>query len=660
MKLIYHFIPDSMISAVGWTLVHSVWQGILLAIFAFAGFFILNKKSANARYNLGIILLGLQVAASIGTYFYYYLTTPLRSYQSLSTSSLSLATQNLQTVPYAPSAILQVQLWLNTHLFELVLCWFIGTGLLTLRFAGAWIYAEYLRSSANIVMDQEWRTRFGMLTARMNISKSIEFRQTAKVLTPMVIGVFRPAVLIPFGLLTGFSTSQIEAILAHELAHIRRNDYLVNLLQSFVEVIFFFHPALWWISERVRTEREHCCDDIALSVCGDKMVLANALVKVAEWQSAPELAMAFASKKPLLLNRIRRVVGITSKPTRSFGNLPVMLFALCLIAGISFYAVAKQEKKQEKKDNKSQPVREKEDLKKRQEAVLRKAEEPVKEIPQNWDSLSSIKTEGNNDKIEALAKAYHSFNKSSFSIDEIRSSLTSLTEHDIDMLSHQLPASNQGNEKSSEEDREKLRHLGVLQHAKQMRIEILYLDLEKKQFDIERYHREIQKIEWAKEKASQMRANLSEKHSKLLHPDSKKGSAQLSDEEIEKQLADFEEKIKEQQNKIVEYNNNLMLTKVNAHKAELPYEETEKEIEKLSGEIEEINQEMNVIYKRLEREDSAQRTENNATPPSGKRSLPPPPKAASTKTRTGAIKNTAAPKAPASAVPSTPPTGKNK
>jgi len=658
MKMIYHLIPDSVVSALGWTLVHSIWQGILIAVFAFAGFYILNKKSANARYNLGVILLGLQVAASTGTYLYYYLTAPVRSYQPLSTSSLLLVTQNLQTVPYAPSTMLQAQLWLNAHLFELVLCWFVGTALLTLRFAGAWIYAEYLRSKASIVMDQEWRTRFGMLTARMNISKSIEFRHTTKVLTPMVIGVFRPAVLIPFGLLTGFSTSQIEAILAHELAHIRRNDYLINLFQSFVEVVFFFHPALWWISERVRTEREHCCDDIALSVCGDKMVLANALVKVAEWQSAPELAMAIASKKPLLLNRIRRVLGVTSKPTRSFGNLPVMLFAVCLLAGISFYAVAKQEKKQDKNDSKSQPTTKKEELKSLQEAILPKIEQPAEEIQETWDSLSSIKTEGNNDKIEALAEAYHSVNKSSFSIEEIRASLTSLTDHDINMLSRQLPALNQDNKKSSEEDREKLRQLGALQHEKQTRIEILYLDLEKKQFDIERYNREIQKIEWAKEKAGRMRATLSEKHTKLLHPDSKKGSAQLSDEEIEKQLADFEEKIKEQQTKIVEYNNSLVQTKMNAQKAEVPFEETEKEIEKLSREIDEISQEMDVIYRR---QDSEQRAaEKNTAPLSGKRSLPPPPppKEPRAKKGTGVIKNTNAPKAPVSAVPSTPPAGK--
>jgi len=602
MKTIYYLIPESVISALGWTLVHSVWQGVVLAIFAFAGFFILSKKSATARYNLGIILLGLQVIFSAATYFYYYLTTPVRSSQPL-TTSLTAVARSWQASSYNLSISAKVQIWLNSHLFELVVCWLIGTGLLMLRFAGAWIYTEYLRSKASIVMDKEWRTRFGTLTAKMNISQSVEFRQTTKILTPMVIGAFRPAVLIPFGLLTGFSTSQIEAILAHELAHIRRNDYLVNLLQSLIEVVFFFHPALWWISERVRTEREHCCDDIALTICGDKMVLANALVKVAEWQSAPELAMAFASKKPLLLNRIRRVLGVATKPSRPFANVPAMFLAVCMIAGVSFYAVGQQDKKELKKVVRAKEIIQRDDSKKFQQTNLTEAQQTIIDTVINGelfiDSLVSTDTDNDKDKIESLAQAYHNLNKY-FNINEIRANLASLNNNEINMLSSQLPMLNHDDGNSSAEDLEKLRQLEALQRARQMRFDILHLDLEKKQFDVESYNREIEKIEWAKEKASQMRSTLSEKHSRLLHPNSKKGSVQLSDEEIEKQLAEFEVKIKEQQNKIVEYNNSLVQTKVNAQKAEAPYLETEKEIELLNKEMEEINRKMETIYKRQE------------------------------------------------------------
>jgi bla regulator protein BlaR1 len=603
MKTFYELIPQSVVSALGWTLVHAVWQGILLAVFASAGFFILRKKSAAARYNFGIILLAMQAAGSVVTYLYYLAATSSVAYQPLS-HSLSTA-KNWQTINYNLSLMAKVQLWLNSHLSELVVCWLIGTAVLMLRFAGALFYTEHLRSNASIVMDKEWRVRFGVLAARMNFSQSIEFRQTAKILTPMVIGAFRPAVLIPVGLLTGFSVSQVEAILAHELAHVRRNDYLVNLLQSFVEVVFFFHPALWWISERVRTEREHCCDDIAISICGDKLVLANALVKVAEWQSAPQLAMAFASKKPLLLNRIRRVLGVQSKHSRPFAGMPFMFLAIGLIAGVSFYAVGQQEAKQDKKSSAVEIATQKKDFKPLKQIVLTEPQtgsDTVIKVKTTIDSGidtddNNGKTDDNKEKLESLAQAYFKLSPY-FNIDEIRSALAALNSNDIYMLSSQLPSLNHDDGKLK--DLEKLRQLESLQQAKQMRMDILHLDLEKKLFDVESYNREIEKIEWAKEKANQMRAALSEKHSKLLHPNSKKGSVQLSDEAIEKQLAEFEAKIKEQQNKIIEYNNSLVQTKVDAHKAEVPYLETEKELELLSNELEGISKQMETIYKRQE------------------------------------------------------------
>lgn len=334
MKIILESIPESVVSALGWTLVHSVWQGTLLAIAAFAGFAIMSKKSAFLRYNFGIVLLCLQMVSSLVTFFYYQLTAEVRNISVTHLNTLNVPVRNIplnwQKIDYNLSMTTKMQIWLNMHIYELVICWLIGAALLMIRFAGGWIYTERLRSTARIVMDKEWRVRFGVLTTKLNISQSVEFRETARILTPMVIGAFRPVVLIPFGLLTGFPVSQIEAILAHELAHIRRNDYLVNMLQSLIEVVFFFHPALWWISEKIRTEREHCCDDIALSICKDKMSLAKALVKVAEWQSAPHLAMAFASKKPLLLQRISRVLGIDPKPKRILINWPVTIIFLPL------------------------------------------------------------------------------------------------------------------------------------------------------------------------------------------------------------------------------------------------------------------------------------------------------------------------------------------
>ena len=555
MKTIFQSIPESVVSALGWTLVHSVWQGTLIAIIAVAGFTVLNKRSASLRYNFGIILLSLQLLTSIVTFFYYQLIAPVKNLANNSLNSLSTPVRNIplnwQKVDYNLSMATKIQIWLNMHIYELVICWLIGAAFLMLRFAAGWIYTERLRSSARIVMDKEWRVRFGVLTAKLNISQSVEFRQTTKILTPMVIGAFKPVVLIPFGFLTGFSTSQIEAILAHELAHIRRNDYLVNMLQSFVEVVFFFHPALWWISEKVRTEREHCCDDIALSVCNDKMSLAKALVKVAEWQSAPHLAMAFASKKPLLLNRISRVLGIDSKPKRILVNWPVTLVFLSLMVGFSMFAIGQK----------------KEIIKERKTSKRNQSVSVIKDIDSSFEENINIQPIIVEDVSEPV----------------IDGNIDNSFEFANDTL-----------EKKREEFQQKMEAFQSEMDPLQRRMEELNLLMEKENFEMERFQREMEKLEWKKDKLMDARNKLVEKRSSLLHPDSKSNQTKLSDNDLEKQLNDFEQQIKAQEQQITEFNTQIASSRKEAE----AYEESEfvkstkKEIDEINKKIDEIGAKM--------------------------------------------------------------------
>jgi len=555
MKTIFQSIPESVVSALGWTLVHSVWQGTLIAIIAVAGFTVLNKRSASLRYNFGIILLSLQLLTSIVTFFYYQLITPVKNLANNSLNSLSTPVRNIplnwQKVDYNLSMATKIQIWLNMHIYELVICWLIGAAFLMLRFAAGWIYTERLRSSARIVMDKEWRVRFGVLTAKLNISQSVEFRQTTKILTPMVIGAFKPVVLIPFGFLTGFSTSQIEAILAHELAHIRRNDYLVNMLQSFVEVVFFFHPALWWISEKVRTEREHCCDDIALTVCNDKMSLAKALVKVAEWQSAPHLAMAFASKKPLLLNRISRVLGIDSKPKRILVNWPVTLVFLSLMVGFSMFAIGQK----------------KEIIKERKTSKRNQSVSVIKDIDSSFEENINIQPTIVEDVSEPV----------------------------IDVnIDNSFEFANDTLEKKREEFQQKMEAFQLEMDPLQRRMEELNLLMEKENFEMERFQREMEKLEWKKDKLMDARNKLVEKRSSLLHPDSKSNQTKLSDNDLEKQLNDFEQQIKAQEQQITEFNTQIASSRKEAE----AYEESEfvkstkKEIDEINKKIDEIGAKM--------------------------------------------------------------------
>src|SRR6185503_3583474 len=122
-----------------------------------------------------------------------------------------------------------------------------------------------------------------------------------------MVGWVKPAVLLPAAALTGLSTVQLESLLAHELAHVRRHDYLVNLLQGLIETLLFYHPAVWWVSRQIRREREHCCDDIAVALCGDVKLYAGALAQLEELRGRV-LEPALAATGGELLGRIRRLL----------------------------------------------------------------------------------------------------------------------------------------------------------------------------------------------------------------------------------------------------------------------------------------------------------------------------------------------------------------
>ncbi|MCF2490623.1 M56 family metallopeptidase [Dyadobacter sp. CY347] len=576
MKLIQNLLSDAAITCFGWTLIHSIWQGAFILFIAFAAFYLLRRKSANLKYIAGVGFMSAQVFVSVLTFIYYYFKATSAPLAGAATFAKSAGIMHLasSTVSFATNYKLplsfKVQLWLSAHLNELVVCWLIGAAFLLLRFAGGWIFTERLRAKANIVMDREWRARFGVITAKMNITQSVEFRETAKIVTPMVIGAFSPVVLIPIGLLSGFSTAQVEAILAHELAHIRRNDYLINMLQSFVEVVFFFHPAIWWLSDRIRAEREHCCDDIALAVCGDKMSLAHALVKVAEWQATPRMAMAFASKKPLLLQRVQRVLGLQTKPSRTFGNFPIMLVALSLVIGVSMYAVAQKSEKEKAKKSVQHAAKKKQSTHK------------FKSSGQSISEASDIDAD-----VELAEIGIPDIDMAEFEIPEFEIP-------DIDLAGMaDVPFMNDSTQKKMNEIHRKLQALQAEMEPYNQRIEEINLEMEKYRFDVERVERNMEKLEWKKEGAMELREDLMEKRSSLLER-SRSDDAKTNESELEKQLNDFEQQIKVQEQAISDLNAQIASTRKETLKAEEPIRNLEKEVEGLREKMESISEKMGI------------------------------------------------------------------
>jgi hypothetical protein len=175
---------------------------------------------------------------------------------------------------------------------------------------GGWIKAQQLKNWKTTPAAERWQEMLIQLTRRLQISRTVRLCESIVAEVPTVIGWIRPVILVPVSAFVGLSPQQIEALLAHELAHIRRYDYFVNLLQTAIETLLFYHPAVWWVSRQVRTEREHCCDDIAVELCGNVLTYARALAELEELRGdtvMPQLAVA-ADGGGSLLKRIQRLV----------------------------------------------------------------------------------------------------------------------------------------------------------------------------------------------------------------------------------------------------------------------------------------------------------------------------------------------------------------
>ncbi|MBC7821447.1 MAG: M56 family metallopeptidase, partial [Planctomycetaceae bacterium] len=210
--------------------------------------------------------------------------------------------------------------------------WLVGVGVLSLRLFASWWSVRRLRCRATQPAGESWQALLRQLSDRLRVTRPVKLVESALVEVPAVIGWLRPVILLPAIAMTGLTTEQLEALLAHELAHVRRHDYLVNLLQTIVETLLFYHPAVWWVSYRIRLEREHCCDDLAASVCGDRLSYAKALVAMEELR-APKVGLAMSSNGGSLLTRVARLLGRADQQRRPVGWIAGLVSVVLIAAG---------------------------------------------------------------------------------------------------------------------------------------------------------------------------------------------------------------------------------------------------------------------------------------------------------------------------------------
>jgi beta-lactamase regulating signal transducer with metallopeptidase domain len=226
----------------------------------------------------------------------------------------------------------------------LVGAWAIGVFGFSLRLLGGWLWIRWLVRRGSRPVEERWVESLKRLQHRLQIGRPVRLLESARLQVPLAVGWLRPVILLPVTALTGLPSDQLEAILAHELAHIRRYDYVVNLAQSVVETLLFYHPAAWWISARIRAEREHCCDDWAVEVCGDRLIYARALAALEVRRSTGWL-LAPSARDGSLLFRIRRLLGASSpveRPASGLAGTLVLATVALLVVGLMLAPAAKQ------------------------------------------------------------------------------------------------------------------------------------------------------------------------------------------------------------------------------------------------------------------------------------------------------------------------------
>lgn len=323
----------------GLTLFHALWQVSFLGLLAWTGLFLLRRRSPEIRYAFALAALGAMVALPLATYFLAGPWVPEGPVPDPGPSRLLLDLREHGGGPWFPAALRILGPWA-------AMAWFAGVAFMILRLGGGLLWLERRLARPSLPGPEVWRARAQELAHRLGITVPFRLLLAEDLDSPLVIGWIRPMILLPAAALLDLPPAALEAVLAHELAHVGRRDYLVNLFQSFAEALLFFHPAAWWLSGHLRVLREHCCDDAAARLLGNPMDLAQGLALLErlrrtssmDHRRTPEPTLGAA--KGNLMSRIERLFRPQDPVLPTFRNLVLPLSVTLLLGACALAAQA--------------------------------------------------------------------------------------------------------------------------------------------------------------------------------------------------------------------------------------------------------------------------------------------------------------------------------
>jgi beta-lactamase regulating signal transducer with metallopeptidase domain len=320
------------IRVLGWCLLHFVWQGAVLALVLCA--LLSRLRSPQARYASAVCaLVAMMVVPFVTFAILKQAPESIRQFPMGGFAEMGNALEAAQpsaAPPHAPPVLIAAPAASIDWLSYAVLAWLAGVYMFTLRTLGGWMLLMRVRRQRAEPIAGDLLEICLALQRRLGVSRAVRYVCSKAAASPAVFGWLRPVVVLPLSALAGLSPWQVEAIIAHELAHIKRGDFLVNAFQIATETLLFYHPAVWWVNRVIRNEREHCCDDVAVEACGNAHDYARALAQLEESRSASVWAMA--ANGGVLTSRIGRLLGLNTARNMSVAGMAV-IGSLC-VAGV--------------------------------------------------------------------------------------------------------------------------------------------------------------------------------------------------------------------------------------------------------------------------------------------------------------------------------------
>lgn len=329
MTITLALAANPILTSLGLALVNFVWQGAIIGLVTAAVLHLLTNARPQVRYAVSCTALALSLGLPVQAIFSH-------STDQVATNVITDALIDIHTGSLGNANFSLFWSFIQIHSVQVVVVWAACVALFSVRLALGLAWVAQIANPRRSVANPHWQEKLNLLTQRAGLTRLVNLRVVNDLESPAVAGWLRPFILVPGALLTGMPADLLEALLAHEVAHIQRMDYLVNLLQSTVEILLFYHPSVWWISKQIRIEREQIADDLAAQLIGEPRRLALALSQLERVKFA-DSRLSVAANGGNLINRIRRLTAPTTQQV-NYKVFVSVVSALC--AGFALYANA--------------------------------------------------------------------------------------------------------------------------------------------------------------------------------------------------------------------------------------------------------------------------------------------------------------------------------